>query len=42
MTRTFMKNNESFDRLFNAPVFYKTFMKIMAKKVYKIINKKID
>lgn len=40
VTRAFMENNDTFDRLFNDPEFYKTVMEIMAKEVYKNLRNK--
>ncbi len=40
VTRAFMENNDTFDRLFNDPDFYKTVMEIMAKEVYKNLRNK--
>lgn len=39
VTRAFMENNDTFDRLFNDPEFYKTVMEVMAKEVYKSLRK---
>lgn len=42
VTKCFLENNDSFEKLFNDPDFYQKVMEAMAKELYKTLRKSED